>query len=256
MSGGLIHLSADLISLSPSPATAPASSPAATQPSTQGSPATTPTPSTAVPPVNTASSAATGGATVTSSPSFGTVSANLPDTRVLSVSSGIGSTVATVVVRQSGDTLILSATSGTGGGANAAPSFQQPSTTSGSGTGLGVFTVSGDQTAEVGSFQVGYSPGNLTMAPGSNPVTTMAPPADTGTMGTFRVVTQNGGEAEFGLSFTNGALSIRPLNDSANAINSSGNADQKLVSATGLLQAQEKMGVDVGQVRAIFVHAP
>ena len=92
------------------------------------------------------------------------------------------------------------------------------------------------------------------MAPGANPAQTMAPPADTGSVVTFRVATQNGGEAEFGLSFTNGALSIRPLNDNANAISSSGNADQKLVSATGLLQAQQKMGVDVGQVRAIFVH--
>ena len=120
---------------------------------------------------------------------------------------------------------------------------------------MGVFTVSGDQTAQVGSFQVGYSAGNLTMAPGSNPVQVMAAPTDTGTVVTFKVGTPNGGEAEFGLSFTNGALSIRPLNDSANAISSSGNADQKLVSATGLLQAQQKMGVDVGQVRAIFVHA-
>ena len=252
LSGGLINLSADLVSSS-SPATAPASSPSTTQPSTQGSPNTTTAPT--AQPANTVSTAASGGSTTTSSPSFGTISANLPDARILNISSGTGGAAATIVVRQSGDTLILSATPDTGGGVTVAPSFQQPSATSGGGTGLGVFTVSGDQTAQVGSFQVGYSAGNLTMAPGSSPVATMAPPADTGSVVTFRVATQNGGEAEFGLSFTNGALSIRPLNDSANAISSSGSADKKLVSATGLLQAQQKMGIDVGQVRAIFVHA-
>ena len=193
---------------------------------------------------------------MTSPLSLGTISANLPDARILNVSSGTGGTAATVVVRQSGDTLILSAMSDAGGATNVAPSLQQPSTTSGGGTGLGVFTVSGDQTAQVGSFQVGYSAGNLTMAPGSNPVATMAPPADAGTVVTFKVATQNGGEAEFGLNFTNGALSIRPLNDNANAISSSGTGDKKLISATGLLQAQQKMGIDVGQVRVVFVHAP
>ena len=250
LSGGLIHLSADLVSFTPSPVAAPSSSPSANQPSTQASPSTTALPSTSS--GGTISTPAAGGSASSSTPSFGAVSASLPNARILSVSSG--NSAGTVVVRQSGDTLILSATSDAGAAGNATSSFQQPSTTTGGGTGLGVFTVSGDQTAQVGSFQVGYSAGNLTMAPGANPVQTMAAPADAGSVVTFRVATQNGGEAEFGLSFTNGALSIRPLNDNANAITSSGNADQKLVSATGLLQAQERMGVDVGQVRAIFVH--
>ena len=254
LSGGLIRLSQDLAAPSQTTAGTTASAGSTIAGSTIGGTTTGETTAGgAASSVSTASLSQTppgtgGQSTSLVTATLGAASSTQPEARILSVNSS--SSAATFIVSQNGGTLTLSVTS------SGTDIQTGPAAGGATGTGLGVFTVSGDRTDSVGAFQVGFSSGNLTMAPAGAQAQQATAPAAAEPSATFKIATQGGESAEFGLNYTDGALTIVPLNASAEAVLASNGSDLRLVSATGLLQAQREAGVDIAQVRAVFLRSP
>ena len=65
----------------------------------------------------------------------------------------------------------------------------------------------------------------------------------------------DGSTANFQLTYANGALAIRPLNETASTMSLAQGTQRTILVTAGMLAAAEKLGVPVGNVAAVYVNA-
>lgn len=106
-----------------------------------------------------------------------------------------------------------------------------------------------------GYYNVASGGGSLTMTAGTN-ATVTAPGAEpsTNTAGANFSLATASGAAEFKVIYADGTMSIQPLNDAAKAMADDTGGNKQLVAATGMVAAQEHLGVNLQSVTTIYVH--
>ena len=95
----------------------------------------------------------------------------------------------------------------------------------------------------------------MTLTQGSaNAASLPADPSQATASTTFSLKTVDGKIAEFQVQYDDGALSIKPLNDSAAALAKERGNNKKLIAASGMLAAQQDLIVNTQQVTAVYLH--
>ncbi|MEN6413105.1 MAG: YDG domain-containing protein [Veillonellales bacterium] len=150
-------------------------------------------------------------------------------------------------VGTTGNTFTISAFGGSNSGTTAmtAPAKNIVVTTVGAGA---------SQTAEIFSL----TQGNGTVSLTSNPSPAAAlpePKTNNSSVSSFTITSASGTVAEFSVTYTDGALSIKPLNKSAAAMTADNGGDgRKLLIGMGVLTVQEKLGVSVNNIESVYIH--
>jgi len=104
-------------------------------------------------------------------------------------------------------------------------------------------------------YNVTSSSNSLTMTNVNNSTSTLlTEPSAAAASANFSMTTANGAVAEFKVMYADGAMSIHPLNEAASTMTTDEVNNKKLVTATGLLVAQENLGVNLQSVSTIYIH--
>jgi filamentous hemagglutinin family protein len=134
---------------------------------------------------------------------------------------------------------------------------QNPSSTSGSPTAKGaltIYTANGEGVNALGNFSLDAGGGSLTLTPSSAaPARYKTTPGDSVTKNaTFSIMTPSGMVMEYSLQLKGPTLVIKPANDAAR--NGVTGIDHKLVTATGMFAALDKLGASASQVRSVWIY--
>ncbi len=158
-----------------------------------------------------------------------------------------GADMGNMAVTDQGGTLTVSVASPSSGPASAT------SNTGGTSTGaLTIYTVTNEGTKAYGDFAFNIGSGSVSLtqgtAPGgAAPITV----SEGGRSVTFSITTADGVILEYNVSQSGNTLSIQPVNDAA--VSATGAMDKKLITAI-MLAAEDKLGTNIGQINAIFIH--
>ena len=120
---------------------------------------------------------------------------------------------------------------------------------------LAVLSVDAQGPKLAGSYNLAVSGNALSLsnaAPGTVASIPSAP-AESAATTRFAISTAGGVEAEFTVSYAGGAVAIKPINEAAAAMNLKDTTIRKTVTATGILVTQEKLGVSVNSVEAVYL---
>ena len=121
---------------------------------------------------------------------------------------------------------------------------------------LAVFLVKPGEAAQpIGYYTATGGNGGLTLAAAAAGIRTVpVEPADTAAVTTYHLAAGAGAQAEFKDLYADGVLSIYAVNEAAAALLQAGGDNSNLVVATGILTAQQNLGVMVQSIAAVILH--
>ncbi len=162
-----------------------------------------------------------------------------------------GASMGNMTISDQGGTLTV-AVAPSSGSASAAANTGATSTGA-----LTIYTATDEGTRASGNFAINTGSGSvsLTQAPvAAEPITAAVPVtvAAGGSSATFSVTTADGVVLEYSVSQSGNTLSIQPANDAASK--ATGGTDKKLISAIGILAAEDKLGTSGAQINAVVIH--
>ena len=121
---------------------------------------------------------------------------------------------------------------------------------------LAILTVGTAGTHLEGHYKVDYKGGSLKVSPAEQAMQNVPPEPAAGASSIFSLSTSSGAVAVFGFSYADGAVSIDSLNPAAAAIASDVGGNRNVAVASALLAAQDKLGVALDSVKAVYIYQP
>ena len=140
-------------------------------------------------------------------------------------------------------------------GNSVALTFQSPITTEPVNRAITLLSVGTDGPRVEGNYNLSASGASMTITPTAQGRNAVPPlPADNAPTAQFTVTTATGGTVDFLVTYADGALSIKPRNPSAAAIDPTDAALRKTIAANGAIVAHQELGVGINSIDAIYIH--
>lgn len=125
---------------------------------------------------------------------------------------------------------------------------------------LPVVSVDTQKPPVVATYDIVANSSSVTVNPAINPGATpslMEMPKESAAGAkteSFKLSKADGSSAEFSVTYNNGAISIKPLNEAAAEISKDEGEGMKVLAATGLLTVQDKLGIDANGINAVYIN--